>query len=233
MPSLSIVIPAYNEEAAIANTVSRCVAAAARCTPDYEVIALDDASSDGTLDVLRTLQQSFPAVRVERHENNQGIARTFEDLYALATKDYVFLVSGDGQFPPELVERCMPLLKQADIVICKRTVKRYTIVRHIISFCYRWLPRILFGVDLYDSGSVKLVPRAVYREIAVSSKSVFVEAERIIRAAKRGYRIAKIDFVQEERKGGRAHGGKPSTVWKAFVDMWSVWWRLQILREPA
>ena len=99
MPSLSIVVPAYNEEAAIADTVSRCDAAAARCTDDYEVIALDDASKDGTLAILEGLKALFPNLRVERHEKNQGIARTFEDLYGLASKEYVFLVSGDGQFP--------------------------------------------------------------------------------------------------------------------------------------
>ncbi len=233
MPSLSIVIPAYNEEAAIADTVARCDAAAARCTSDYEVIALDDTSKDNTLSILESLKARFPRLHVERHEKNQGIAKTFEDLYALASKDYVFLVSGDGQFPPELVERCMPLLDRADIVICNRSTKQYTLARHVISFCYRWLPRVLFGVDLYDSGSVKLVPLKVYRDIRVSSTSVFVEAERIIRAAKRGYRIAKIDFVQETRKGGKAHGGKPSTVWKAFADMWRTWWRLQVLRQAV
>lgn len=233
MPSLSIVIPAYNEEAAIRDTVTRSIAAAKRCTDDFEVIVLDDTSKDRTPQILEELKREFPQLRTERHATNQGIAKTFEDLYALASKEYVFLVSGDGQFPPELVERCMPLLNQTDIVICNRTTKHYTAARHIVSFCYRWLPRILFGVDLYDSGSVKLVPRAVYRDIHVDSTSVFVEAERIIRAAKRGYRIAKIDFVQEERKGGKAHGGKPSTVWRAFADTWKTWWRLQVLRRPA
>ncbi len=233
MPSLSIVIPAYNEAATIADIVQRCDAVASRCTNDYEVIVMDDCSKDETSTILQSLKPKFPKLRAERHVVNGGIAKTFEDLYALASKEYVFLVSGDGQYPPELVERCMPLLNEADIIICNRTTKHYTLLRLVISWGYRWMPRILFGVDLYDSGSVKLVPREVYQKISVTSTSVFVEAERIIRAAKRGYRIGKIDFEQVERKGGKAHGGKPSVILKSIGDMLRCWWELEVLRRPA
>lgn len=226
MPSLSIVIPAYNECSTIEDIVKRSLVAARKVSNDVEVVVLDDASKDNTVEIVEHLVATEPHVRLLKHEKNQGIAKTFEDLYAAAQKEYVFLVSGDGQFPPELVERAMPLLAQADIVICRRTYKHYSPYRHVISILYRWMPCVLFGIDLLDPGSVKLVPKKLYTEIRVRSKSVFVEAERIIRAVKGGATIASVDFRQEPRKGGRAGGARWQMVLASVRDMLSLWWDL-------
>lgn len=231
MKSVSLLIPAYNEHAAIRSTVERSLKVLKECTTDYELIVLDDASTDDTFTILQQLKQEHPEIRIERHTVNSGIAATFEDLYRMATKDFVFLISGDGQFPPESLKQCMPLLDDYDIVVCNRVRKEYTFYRHLISSSYRRLPQILFGIDLYDSGSIKCVRREVFTTVPVTSKSVFVEAERIIRAVKRGYRMTKVDIVQEPRKGGKARGGRVSTVAKAAGDLLRVWWELQILKR--
>jgi glycosyltransferase involved in cell wall biosynthesis len=231
LPSLSLVIPAYNEEATIADIMRRSLNVLRACTDDYELIVLDDASRDATFAIMQGIAATDPRVRIDRHGNNMGIAATFEELYSLATKEYVFLISGDGQFPPETLLSCMPLLGQYDIVICKRTYKHYTLYRHVVSFCYRWLPRILFGVDLIDPGGVKCVRREIYTDIHVRSTSVFVEAERIIRAVKRGKTLTSVDMVQVPRKGGKAAGGRIGTVSQSVLDMIVCWWQLQVLRQ--
>lgn len=231
MASVSLLIPAYNEHASIESVIERSLAVLKECTTDYELIVLDDTSTDDTYALMQQAKQKHPQIRIERHEHNQGIAKTFEDLYSLATKDFLFLISGDGQFPPETLRACMPLLENHDVVICDRIYKHYTLYRHLISSAYRWMPRILFGVDLRDPGTIKCVKRDIVLNTPVISTSVFVEAERFIRAAKRGARIAHVPLIQEPRKGGKARGGRLSTVSKAFFDMLRVWWHLQILRE--
>ncbi len=231
MPSVSLLIPAYNEHASIQDVIERSLAVLKECTTDYELIVLDDASKDDTWALMQETKVKHPEIRIERHSVNQGIATTFEDLNKLATKDFLFLISGDGQFPPETLRKCAPLLDSYDVVICDRIYKDYTLYRHIISSSYRWLPRILFGVDLHDPGTIKCVRREIIHNIPVLSTSVFVEAERFIRAAKRGYRIAHVDLIQEPRKGGKARGGKLSTVAKSVRDMFIVWWKLEILRQ--
>jgi len=227
---VSLLIPAYNEESTIESVVGRSLATLAECTDDFELIILDDASRDRTPSLLAELQARNPRITILRHETNRGIAATFEELYRAATKDFLFLVSGDGQYPPEALKDCMPLLGDCDIVICNRTYKHYTPYRHLISKCYRLLPRLLFGVELYDSGSIKCVRRSIIREIPVESRSVFVEAERLIRAHKRSYKIGKVDIVQAPRAGGKARGAELSTVWHSTWDMLRLWWKLQILR---
>ena len=125
----------------------------------------------------------------------------------------------------------MPLLDTHDIIICRRTSKDYTPYRHLMSFCFRWGPRLLFGVDVYDPGSVKCVRRTIIRDVPVRSRSVFVEAERMIRAVKRGYRLTTIDIVQEPRRAGTAKGARLSLVLHATVDMLMCWWEIVVLKR--
>lgn len=219
MPSISLLIPAYHERLTIEALMERSLAVLRECTDDSELIVLDDASTDDTFAIMQRVQQRHPAVVIRRHEKNAGIASTFEELYRLASKEFVFLISGDGQFPPETLRQCMPLLEAHDIVICRRVTKHYTPYRHFVSWAYRWMPRVLFGVDLIDPGSVKVVRRAIYQHVPVQSTSVFVEAERIIRAIRMGYRITSIDMESVPRVGGVASGARLAVAVAALRDL--------------
>ena len=203
--------------------MERALAVLQSCTDDYELIVLDDASTDDTFAIMQRVQARHPGIIVRRHERNMGIAATFEELYQLASKEFVFLISGDGQFPPETLTRCLPLLAEHDIVICRRVSKHYTPYRHAVSWAYRWLPRLLFGVDLVDPGSVKVVRRTIYREVPVTSTSVFVEAERIIRAVRRGYRLTAVDMESQPRVGGQASGARLPVALAAARDLMRFW----------
>ncbi len=234
MPSLSLVVPAFNEEAALEPTVRRCIDCIRKCTDDYELIILDDCSADKTAEVAERLSREDPAhIKTLRHPVNMGIASTFEDLYKAATKDYVFLIPADGEYPPEALTEAWPMLKDCDIVVCQRRQKNYTPYRHLVSGAYRWMTVLLFGEDLFDPGSTKVVKREIFTGIPVTSKSVYVEAERIIRALKRGYRIGKVDIIQETRKGGQARGARFRTVKLAALDMLRLWVELTLLRKKA
>src|SRR5208337_4143061 len=110
-PSISLLIPAYNEEATLAATVHRAQSAVCTCTEDYEIVVMDDASRDRTAEIIQRLATADPGrVRNLRHETNRGIAATFEDLYRAARKDYVFLVPADNEFPPEILRQIVPML---------------------------------------------------------------------------------------------------------------------------
>lgn len=223
MPSISLLIPAYHERLTIEPLMERALAVLQACTDDFELIVLDDASTDDTFAIMQRVQARHPAIIVRRHERNMGIAATFEELYQLASKEFVFLISGDGQFPPETLTRCMPWLAEHDIVICRRVTKHYTLYRHVVSWAYRWLPRMLFGVDLVDPGSVKVVRRTIYRQVPVTSTSVFVEAERIIRAVRQGYRLTSIDMESQPRIGGQASGARLPVALGAARDLLRFW----------
>ena len=233
MPSFSIVIPAYNEAETLRQVFERCHAVLRECTDDYEIIILDDGSTDETGAIAEALRQEHPDfVQVITHQTNRGIAVTFEELYKAGTKQYIFDVPADGEFPPEALREIVPMLSEYDVVICKRDrLKGYTLYRRIVSFFNRLLPRILFGVDLYDPGSAKCRKREVVTEISVTSKGMYVEQERLIHAERRGYRLGKLDVLPEPRKTSSGAGARISNVTLAVIDLFCLWVRLIVLRQ--
>ncbi len=234
MTSLSILIPTYNEERSIAHVVTTTVEKLLK-TPevaDFEVIILDDGSTDSSPVIINNLTKQFPKfIRSYRHQENKGIAYTYEQLYKLAEKKYVFMVPGDGQYPIEILFSCFPIRKEDDIILFYRKKKNYSFSRNVISRLYRLLPKIFFGVDLYDPGCTKCIKQTIFSEIHVSSKSVFVEAERMIRANLLKYNFRKIEIDSLPRIGGLAHGAHILSVLSSFKDLLKFWFYIRILRR--
>jgi len=231
-PSISLVIAAYNESATLESVYRRCREVLAECSDDFEVVILDDASTDETGQIAARLAAEDPdVVRVLTHDQNRGIAVTFEDLNSAATREWVFDIPADGEYPPEALHQIVPLLGEFDIVVCNRTFKRYTFYRRVVSWLYRLLPRLLFGVELFDPGSTKCRRRVLIEEISPVSRGVFIEAERMIRAARRGHRVGKVDVEPERRRAGDPRGASLVNVVGAAVDLARLWWHLVLLRR--
>jgi glycosyltransferase involved in cell wall biosynthesis len=194
---LSVVMPAYNEEASIEAVIQdhfRILERNAGRIPQWEVVCVDDASRDRTFEILHALSQREPRLKVVRHQTNLGIFAAFTRCYRESSGTHIYMTGSDGQWPPENLEIMLDrLLSGADLVVGVRNNRRevYTLARRVISFAFNQLPRILFGVTVQDAGSVKLGVREVF-QFELISKSPFFEAERIIKAARAGY---KVDFV--------------------------------------
>ncbi|MBQ18648.1 MAG: hypothetical protein CMJ65_16170 [Planctomycetaceae bacterium] len=234
MPSISLVIAAYNESATLEGVFARCLLVLEELSDDFEVVILDDASTDETAEIAAAIATAHPdIVRVITHSHNRGIAATFEELNQAATREWVFDIPGDGEYPPEALREIVPLLDTLDIVICNRIFKRYTLYRRLVSWSYRWLPRILFGVELYDPGSTKCRRRTLIEEIPLTSRGVFAEAERMIRAVRRGYRLGKVDVRPERRLAGDPRGADFVNVVGAVIDLLRLWVQLVVFRRPA
>lgn len=156
--SITLLVPAYNEEATAARVVREALRAVAAVTDNYDAVLLDDGSTDATFTALEAVRREAPdRIRLLRHGTNRGIAAAFEALYRSATKDYVYLVPADGEFPPDAIRAALPLLTKYDVVVCRRLTKPYGLWRSAISYAFRVLPRMLFRVELYDPGSTKVL----------------------------------------------------------------------------
>lgn len=229
MFSLSIIVPAFNEEQSLSRVVQEVMHVLRSCGIDHEVLVLNDASTDGTGSVTAALEKQYPGiVHGYSHTENQGIYRTFEDLFSLATKDYVMEIPGDGQIDPEVIARILPLLDDYDMVVCRRSCKSYSFYRHLVSWAYGALPRLLFGIELVDPGCAKCRKRSILTDIPTISRSVFIEAERMIRAHLLHYRIGSINIVMRGRQGGKGSGGRLSTLLPAVRDMLWLWYLLRL-----
>ncbi len=226
---VSVCIPAYNEEATIESAVTQIEAVLHKLEYDYEIIVCDDASADDTKAIIQRLSSQNSHLRPIFHEKNMGIRATFEELYAAATKDAVFLLASDLQWPPEVLPILIEHFGEADIVIAARIHKNYGILRSIVSNIFNLIPLMLFGIRTDDAGAVKLVRNSVIRDTRIISRSPFSEAERIIRAVRAGYRLKSIPTVTRQRDAGVSHGVRFKVLVAAAKDVLRVWWDIQIL----
>lgn len=221
MKSLSIVIPAFNEEPSIGRVVAEALQVGAQaCSGPLEVLVCDDGSVDGTAAAVAHAAAADQRVRLLRHRRNQGIDATIRTLYAEASHQHVFLISADRQWPMEsLIDMAQALERGADLVVGVRTDKAavYTAYRRLLSYGYERVVRAL-GSPVGDPGSIKLGRTDVLR-IPVSSRGVFAEGERLIRAARAGHLVVGCPVRFERRRAGKALGARPKVVARALADV--------------
>ena len=221
--SVSVCFPAYNEESTIRDVLREAHELLSASDLDYEILVCNDGSADGTGRIIDEFARTTPRMRAIQHEKNRGIRETFEHLYAEATKEFVFLNSTDRQWDTRILFDMLPLANDYDIIIASRRHKHYSVTRTFVSWLFNLVPRVLFGVATHDAGAVKLVRREVITRFPAVSKSPFNEAERLIKAARAGYRIKDFPVEIQPRKAGKARGVTFRSVTAAIGDVFRVW----------
>jgi glycosyltransferase involved in cell wall biosynthesis len=227
---ISICIPAFNEQETIENSIITASETLQQAGLPGEILVIDDCSTDATWRILERLKTNISGLQIRRHARNQGIAVTFSELYDWARRDFVFLNSADGQWKMQILLEMLPLMKDSDLIIARRKQKQYRLSRLLVSWLFNVVPILMFRTKTYDAGSVKLVRREIYN-IPLESKGVFAEAERIIRARRRGYRIGSVEVDHFPRVAGKAQGAKPSLVVEAVGDVLRCWFQIVLLRR--
>ena len=219
LPSLSIVIPAFNEAASIEATVRDALDVGAAHAGALEVLVCDDASRDDTRAIVEAIAARDARVVVLHRSRNRGIEASIRALYAHARHAWVFLNSADRQWPMGvLAPMAVAAAAGADFVIGVRSNKRevYTPYRRAISWGYERIVRAL-GAPGGDPGSVKLARRELLHR-GVVARGVFAEGERVIRAARGGARVVEVAVEFHRRAAGKATGARRDVVVRAVID---------------
>lgn len=207
--SVSIVSPIYNDRKTAPRVLPLLEKLISSRFTDWEIVLIDDESTDGSREWVSEYAKGKKHIRLFIHDHNQGIAKTYRELYRRAQNDVVVLFSLDGEWDPKdaIILACGVVQKQYDIIIGVRKKKSYTISRRIISSIYNRVTKLFFGVDTRDAGSIKAMRKEVLEKIPIISKGVFDEAERCIRAKRAGYTVGFVNVshnpAQKTRRGIR------------------------------
>jgi len=225
---LSIFFPMWNEEAYVERAV---VAARAVCdvmvergiVGDYELIIVDDRSTDGTPQIADALAAADPRVRVVHHEVNRKLGGSIKTGFATARGDIVLYSDADLPFDFEEVPRALRLLRlyNADLISAyrfDRTGEGYT--RAIYTFFYNLLIRTMFGVKARDINfAFKLVRRRVLDGIELRSEGSFIDAELIIRAIRSGFELQQFGVDYFPRTMGESTLSSPGVITTIVREM--------------
>src|ERR1700694_5224644 len=142
---ISAVMPAYNEEANLEQSVGRMASALQALTRGFEIIVVDDGSQDGTAAVLERLKAAHPNLRVIRHPVNRGYGAALRSGFSAARFGWIFLMDADNQFAPAEGGRLLARAADADIVAGYRKHRRDPLLRRLNAWAFFTLVRFLFG----------------------------------------------------------------------------------------
>ena len=221
--SLSVFFPCYNEKDSISVLTEKAISVAGEICDDYEVILVDDGSSDGTAELADQLAEKYPAVRVIHHPVNKGYGAALQSGFRAATKAYVFYTDGDGQFDLAELHNLLPLVAQHDIVSGYRLNRQDGLLRKINAFCWTKLVGFLFDLKLRDIDcAFKLYKRELFDTIEMHSTGALIDTEILARAVRKGYTIAQIGVHHYPRRAGQSSGANVKVILRAFKELFKL-----------
>jgi glycosyltransferase involved in cell wall biosynthesis len=220
--AVSVVIPFYNEEDNVRAVLEEVDRVAQSWKRSYEIVAVDDGSTDGTRRELARAVGGAAAVRVLRSAKNQGQSAAFLAGFRAARGEIIVTMDGDGQNPPEEIARLLAGLDKADMVVGWRAERRDSPLRRGLSQCANFLRRLVTADRVHDTGcSLK----AFRREVAESFVP-FRGAHRFLPAlaVQSGWRVAEVPVTHRPRTRGATKYSFRNRGLRTCTDLWGVWW---------
>jgi len=236
-PGLSVVMPLYNEGAQIGSNVEQTLGAL-RMLGSFEVILVNDGSSDNSAEAIALLAQAYPSEVVTLQLPRSGKGEALRRGAEAARGEFVVFLDADLDLPPEQILFFVAIqrVKKADAVIGSKmhpdSTVDYPLRRRIYSLGYFFLVKTLFGLPVRDTQTgLKLVRRDLLLQALArtESRGFTLDLELLVRLVQLGAVMVEAPVVvQHSFKFGGIGAG---TVWAIFRDTWRVWQRVR--RDPA
>jgi glycosyltransferase involved in cell wall biosynthesis len=226
--TVSCTIMAYNEEATLDSAVAEVHEALSDLGRPFEILVIDDGSTDRTADIGRELEERWPEVRLIRHGRNLGSGSAILTGIRNSKHDVICFHPADGQVDFREVASYIPLLDQeADLLIGSRSGRPgYSPLRNIASQTYIKLAHVLFDLrDYQDFNFIYLYRREIFDGMSIDSNGIFMCTEILVRALDRGFRVREITAECKPRQAGSTKVFRRKIIQKTFTDMLGFWWK--------
>ena len=221
--SISVFFPCYNEQDNVSRTVEKALNILEKLNMDFEVIIVNDGSSDSTGKVADSIAGRDGRIKVVHHQTNLGYGAALQSGFAAATKELVFYTDGDGQFDISEMPPLLPLMEQYDIVSCYRLNRRDSFIRKFNGWCWTKLVCLLFGLKIRDIDcAFKLYKRQIFDRIKLSSQGALIDTEVLARAARKGFRMTQQGVHHFPRMAGSQTGATVRVILRAFKELFQL-----------
>lgn len=222
--SLSAVLPAHNEAENIQNTVQSCVAYLEKNVSSYEVIVVNDGSSDNTKEIVQELSSADSNVVIVNHEVNKGYGSALRSGFDAAKCDFIFFMDSDGQFNIVDLDRLLPLVSPDKIVIGYREDRADSFIRSLNAWIYAQYINLMFGLNVVDMDcAFKVFPTKAYRDIApIKSGGALFTAEFLIKLKRNGFIFEEVPVRHFPRQFGTQSGANMKVILRMFKESWKL-----------
>ena len=235
---LSYFFPAHNEEANLEGLVAEALDTLPSLADTFEIIAVDDGSRDRTAEIADRLAAANPdVVRVVHHPVNRGYGGALRSGFEASRYELLAFTDGDRQFRVADLGRLTARLQapdRPDVVVGYRIRRADPLIRIVYARTYKLANRVLFGLRVRDVDcAAKLFRREALDGVRVASGGAFFSAELLIKIRNQGRSVVEVGVPHYPRPAGSPPGAKPSVIWRAVKDFWSLRLRLWANREQA
>jgi glycosyltransferase involved in cell wall biosynthesis len=230
-PDLTIIMPVYNEQDNLPRVMEILSQKLSQWVKSYEILIVDDGSTDRTVQIAGELAQRNDQIRVLRHPENRGPGSGIITGLAHAMGDLVTFIPADLAISMDQFPRYLEAAKDAELVIGIRSDRSdYSLLRKINSHVYIWLIKLLFQMKHRQFNYVHLYHRHIFDQFDVWSDGVFITAEIMIRGRDHGFTLKEVEIDYVPRTSGKASCGNPSIIMKTFGDL-IVFWLMWVFRK--
>ncbi len=218
--SLSAFFPAHNEVDNIGPLTEKMVSVLSELTGDFEVLIVNDGSTDGTREKADELARLYPQVRAIHHEINRGYGGAVKTGIASCTKEWIFFTDGDGQFDVSEIGLLFPHTGEYDAIVGYRVDRRDPPHRKLFAFCWGTLIRLLFGFHYRDLDcAFKLFKRTYFEGVTLQAEGAVISVEFFSILKRHHARVREVGVHHYPRIAGQQSGGSPKVVLRAFKEL--------------
>ncbi|MBN1506978.1 MAG: glycosyltransferase family 2 protein [Sedimentisphaerales bacterium] len=228
--SITVFFPCCNEQANVRRVVEQAIGVLEKLDADYEILIVNDGSSDATGRIADEMAANLGRVRAIHHPRNLGYGAALQSGLRAAAKELVFYTDGDGQFDLADLPPLLPLAEQYDMVVGYRMNRQDNLVRKFNGWAWTKLVQFAFSLNVRDVDcAFKLYRRAIFDDIKMESTGALISTEILARATRRGYTMTQRGVHHYPRTAGRQTGANPRVILRAFRELWKL--RRRILAE--
>src|SRR3989338_10932587 len=217
---LSIVLPAHNEADNLPSLIKEVTEYMQGLGWDYEIIIVNDGSTDKTKEVSERLQGDDNRIKLVNHPKNRGYGGALRSGFATATKEWVFFMDSDRQFSIKEITKLALFMNDADMIIGYRQNRQDHLIRKINAGIFNLAVNILFGLWIRDIDcAFKLIKKEVVDKADLESNGALINTELLVRAKKLGYRIKQLPVSHYPRLSGTQSGASIKVILRAIKEI--------------
>ena len=230
---LSVCFPAYNDGGTIASLVITARQAARAITPDFEIIVVNDGSTDRTASVVDELARQYPDVRAVHHPANRGYGGALRSGFAAATKEFVFYTDGDAQYDPAEMGVLWDAMRPGvDLVNGYKISRSDPVHRIVIGRLYHHIVKRLFGLRVRDVDcDFRLMRRSIFDRVRLEKNSGVICLEMMKKIQNEGFAIAEVPVHHYHRTMGKSQFFNVRRIVATGIDVAKLWRTLVIRRS--